>query len=180
MTGFYLMETLAVKGLIFVAITNCCHWLTQKKLLHWTQEKNPDSNLQYYQRKLQEKWNSKLLSYLNVLPRIKVSSYVIIIQLGVRKHWFYWKQSVGNKGKGQISKRVFQENKARQIFRKMNISHPLIRTVFAVLCFFKTPVLRLALLPYYRQITKQCFSTNLKCFIFFHKFYTFPLANFRN
>ena len=35
---------------------------------------------------------------------------------------------VGNKAKGQISKRVFQENKAHQIFRKTNISHPLIRT----------------------------------------------------
>ena len=32
---------------------------------------------------------------------------------------------VGNKAKVQISKRVFQENKAHQIFRKMNISHPL-------------------------------------------------------
>ena len=35
---------------------------------------------------------------------------------------------VGNKAKGLISKRMFQENKARQIFRKMNISYPLIRT----------------------------------------------------
>ena len=35
---------------------------------------------------------------------------------------------VGNKTKGRISKRVFQENKARQIFRKTNISYPLIRT----------------------------------------------------
>ena len=33
---------------------------------------------------------------------------------------------VGNKAKGRISKRVFQENKARQIFRKTNISYPLI------------------------------------------------------
>ena len=32
---------------------------------------------------------------------------------------------VGNKAKGWISKRVFQENKARQIFRKTNISYPL-------------------------------------------------------
>ena len=31
---------------------------------------------------------------------------------------------VGNKAKGRISKRVLQENKARQIFRKMNISYP--------------------------------------------------------
>ena len=35
---------------------------------------------------------------------------------------------VGHKVKGRISKRVFQENKACQIFRKANISYPLIRT----------------------------------------------------
>ena len=35
---------------------------------------------------------------------------------------------VGNKAKGRILKRVFQENKARQIFRKTSISYPLIRT----------------------------------------------------
>ena len=35
---------------------------------------------------------------------------------------------VVNNGKGRISKRVFQENKARQIFCKTNISYPLIRT----------------------------------------------------
>ena len=34
---------------------------------------------------------------------------------------------VGNKAKGRISKQVFQENKARQILRKTNISCPLIR-----------------------------------------------------
>ena len=33
---------------------------------------------------------------------------------------------VGNKAKGRISKRVFQENKARQNFRKTNISYPVI------------------------------------------------------
>ena len=33
---------------------------------------------------------------------------------------------VGNKAKGRISKRVFQENKARQILRKTDISYPLI------------------------------------------------------
>ena len=32
---------------------------------------------------------------------------------------------VGNNSKRQISKRVFQENKARQVFRKINISYPL-------------------------------------------------------
>ena len=30
----------------------------------------------------------------------------------------------GNKAKGRISKRVFQERKARQNFRKINISYP--------------------------------------------------------
>ena len=35
---------------------------------------------------------------------------------------------IGNKAKGRISKRVFQENKTRQIFRKTNISYPLMRT----------------------------------------------------
>ena len=68
----------------------------------------------------------------------------------------------------QISKRVSQEKKARQIFRKTNISHPLIHTPtcvcvsggkkcsffgkFGVLCFLEIPVLRFALLPYYRRI----------------------------
>ena len=37
-------------------------------------------------------------------------------------------QFVGNKAKGRISKRVLQKNKSRQIFRKTNISYPLIRT----------------------------------------------------
>ena len=37
-------------------------------------------------------------------------------------------QLVGNKAKGRISKWVFQENYTRQIFRKTNISYPLIRT----------------------------------------------------
>ena len=35
---------------------------------------------------------------------------------------------VDNKAKGRISKRLFQENKARQIFRKTNIFYALIRT----------------------------------------------------
>ena len=74
---------------------------------------------------------------------------------------------VGNKAKGRISKWVFQENKARQIVRKTNISYPLIRTrtfayqgvrnvrlfgKFGVLYFLETSVLRFALLPYYLRI----------------------------
>ena len=35
------------------------------------------------------------------------------------------KEIVGNKVEGRISKRVFQENKARQIFWKTNIFYPL-------------------------------------------------------
>ena len=70
---------------------------------------------------------------------------------------------VGNKAKGRISKRVFQESKARQNFRKTNISYPVIRTRkkclfygnFGVLCFLETPVLRFALLPYYRRLMVQ-------------------------
>ena len=38
------------------------------------------------------------------------------------------RQYVGNKAEGQISKRMFQENKARQIFRKTNTYYPLITT----------------------------------------------------
>ena len=37
-------------------------------------------------------------------------------------------QRVGNKAEGRISKRVLQENKAGQIFRKMKFFYPLIRT----------------------------------------------------
>ena len=41
-------------------------------------------------------------------------------------YFFYY--LVGNKVKGRNSKRVFQENKALQIFRKTNMSYPFIRT----------------------------------------------------
>ena len=76
---------------------------------------------------------------------------------------------VGNKAKGQISKRVFQENNKHAKFSaKTNIFYPLIRTrtcayqgvknvrfcgKFGVLCFLETPVLRFAFLSYYRRIT---------------------------
>ena len=68
-------------------------------------------------------------------------------------------QFAGNKAKGPISEWIFQENKARQIFRKMNISYPLVCVSgskkcslfekFGVLCFLETPVLRFVRLPYY-------------------------------
>ena len=59
---------------------------------------------------------------------------------------FEWKkenlfQFVGNKAKQRISKRVFQENKGRQIFRKTNISYPLkIHKKDGKNFFFKTTV----------------------------------------
>ena len=62
---------------------------------------------------------------------------------------------VGNRAKGRISKRVFQENKARQIFRKTNISYPLIRT----------------------QVRNVRFSENLTCFVFLkHPFWDSPFC----
>ena len=54
--------------------------------------------------------------------------------------------------KGRISKRVYQENEARQIFRKKNISYPLIRT--------RTWLVRI------RGIGNVPFSENLACFAF--------------
>ena len=75
--------------------------------------------------------------------------------------------NVVNKTKGRMSKRVFQESKALQIFWKTNISYPLIRTRTCVsrkestpnfpkkrtflnpFCILETPVLRFVLLPYY-------------------------------
>ena len=62
-------------------------------------------------------------------------------------------QIVGNKAKGQISKRVIQEDKVCQIFQKTNISDPLIWGKkclffgkFGVLCFLVATVLRFSLL----------------------------------
>ena len=66
-----------------------------------------------------------------------------------RDPWHYF---VGNKAKKRISKRVFQENKANQIFRKNK--HFLSRSFFGkfgVLCFLETTVLRFSLLSDYRR-----------------------------
>ena len=69
---------------------------------------------------------------------------------------------VGNKAKkGQISKRVFQENKAHQIFRKTNISYPLIRTRTCA----------------YQGVRNVRFSENLTCFVFLkHPFWDLPFC----
>ena len=56
----------------------------------------------------------------------------------------------GNKGKGRTSKRRYQGNKARQNFRKTNISYPLIRTPTCA----------------YQGVGNVRFSENLPCFVF--------------
>ena len=72
---------------------------------------------------------------------------------------------VGNKLKGWISKRVFQENKARQISQKRTFLTPWYAYYVCILvgkkssffgkfdefCFLEKPLLRFALLPYYRR-----------------------------
>ena len=59
-------------------------------------------------------------------------------------------QCVGNKANGQISKRVFQENKACHIFRRKIISYSLI-------CTFTCT---------YQVLRNVRFSENLTCFVF--------------
>ena len=68
---------------------------------------------------------------------------------------------VGNKAKGRISERVFQESKARQNFRKTNISYPLIRTRTCA----------------YQGVRNVCFSEILACFAFLkHPFLDSPFC----
>ena len=68
-------------------------------------------------------------------------------------------QIVGNKAKEWIWERVFQENKARQIFRKTNISYPLIRTRSCA----------------YQGVRNVHFSENLAHFVFLkHPFWDSP------
>ena len=55
-----------------------------------------------------------------------------------------------DKAKGRISKHVLQENKARHILQKTNISYPLIGTCTYV----------------YQGVRNNCFSENLLCFEF--------------
>ena len=51
----------------------------------------------------------------------------IMIVLDINSHFLIICLFVGNMAKGRILKRVFQENKAPQIFRKTNFSYLLIR-----------------------------------------------------
>ena len=66
-----------------------------------------------------------------------------------------------SKAKGRISKRVFQEKKARQIFRKTNIFYPLICTRTCT----------------YQGVKNVRFSENLPCFLFLkHSFWDSPFC----
>ena len=63
------------------------------------------------------------------LKRTRRNHYqIVLLAIFDWRHLKWFTEFVGNKVKGRISKRLFQENKARQIFRKTNISYPLIRT----------------------------------------------------
>ena len=66
---------------------------------------------------------------------------------------------VGNKAKGQISKWVFQESKARQNFRKTDMSYISLRTCA------------------YQGVRNVCFSEILACFAFLNtRFESRPFA----
>ena len=67
-------------------------------------------------------WKAKTL-WTSVKRFFDISYLFKVIQTTAVSIYF-----VANKAKERISKRVFQENKARQIFRKTDISYPLIRT----------------------------------------------------
>ena len=91
---------------------------------------------------------------------IKVYDFIGSLITSVRSHKHHNSIVVGNKAKGWISKRVFQDIKARQIFRKTYISYPLVKKggkkcsffgKFRVLCFLETLVLRFSLLLYCRR-----------------------------
>ena len=72
---------------------------------------------------------------------------------------------VDNKAKWRISKRVFQENKARQIFRKTNISYPLIH------CFSYG-----FFLPFTVQGARSIFPVLFYMLVFSVYVYTFSVA----
>ena len=71
-----------------------------------------------------------------------------------RRVWYI--DLVGNKAKDRILKRVFQENKAREIFRKRNISYLLILTYVCVSGGKK----------YVLGVRNVRFSEDLACFLF--------------
>ena len=92
----------------------------------------------------------------------QVGSVQVNIEYNINKHGTLRngtvsaEEFVGNKVIGRISKRKFQENKARQICTRkcayQGVKNVCFCGKFGVLCFLETPVLRFALLPYYRRI----------------------------
>ena len=80
----------------------------------------------------------------------KHSVEIYLFKINIKDTMSLEQQIVGNKAKGRISKRMFQENKARQIFRKTNISYPLIRTRTCA----------------YQGVRNVRFSENLACVVF--------------
>ena len=83
-------------------------------------------------------------------------------------------QIAGNKAKKWISKRVFQENKARQFSEKRRFlvcasggKKCLFFGKFGVLCFLGKTVLRFVILPYYRWNTVKQYlnGLNIVCII---------------
>ena len=76
------------------------------------------------------RWNSHNFQDDNYYYKQRLKNWWSIV---IDNHW----QIVGHKAKWRISKRMFQGNKARQIFRKTNISHPLIRTLTDETCHEK-------------------------------------------
>ena len=70
-------------------------------------------------KKIAKQWSDKCYATVNTLS--SENGLMISLIMG------YNSKVVGNKAKGQLLRRVFQENE-RQIFQKTNISHPLIRT----------------------------------------------------
>ena len=76
---------------------------------------------------------------------------------------------VGNKAEGRISKLVFQENKARTCaYRgrgRGGVRNVRFYGKFDVHCFLERPVLRFALLPYYRRFQEVAF--NFRMYLYF-------------
>ena len=87
---------------------------------------------------------------------------------------WYIGQFVSNKAKGRISKRVFQKRSTLNVPKNKHFlphdTHTYVCVSggkrysffgkFGVLCFLETPVLRFALLPYYRRICVLQLSVN--------------------
>ena len=89
---------------------------------------------------------------------------------------------VGNNAKGQISKRVFQENKARPIFTHTYVSVSRGKKYsffgkFGVLYFLGIPVLRLALLPHFMTAWSDFENSLTRKFVTDYYFFNYWVIN---